>query len=61
MVDEEESSWIFSLGEQEVESCFDEKEDEAKDGLLRLFYDEEGFLWISLENSFKCGFVKVVG
>ena len=37
---------ILSLEEQHVKSPFDEKENEAKDGLLCLFDDEEGFLWI---------------
>ena len=40
----ERSLSILSLGEQEVESSFDEKEDEAKDGVLLLFEAEEGFL-----------------
>ena len=41
--DEERSLSILSLGEQQVKSFFDEKEDEVKDGLLCLFDDEEGF------------------
>ena len=55
--DDEESLWILSLGEQKVNSSFDEKEDETKDGLLRLFYDEEGLLRIlSLEVPFELHF-----
>ena len=56
MPDDEESLWMLSLGEKEVDSSFDEKEDEAKDGLLHLFNDEEGFLWISLEIIFEMCF-----
>ena len=43
---------MFSTGQQEVKSSFDEKEDETKDGLLCIFDYEEGFLRIfSLEAS----------
>ena len=51
--DKERSLSILSLGKREVKSSFDEKEDEAKDGLLRLFDDEKGFLWSLLETSFE--------
>ena len=51
----------MSLGEQEVKPSFDEKEDETKDGLLRLFDAEEGFLLIfPLETSFEMRFAKVM-
>ena len=35
-VKEEESLWVMSLGEQEVKSSFDEKEDDMKDGSVSL-------------------------
>ena len=55
--DKERSLSILSLGEQEVKSSFDKKEDETKYGLLRLFDAEEGFMWIlSLETSFEMYF-----
>ena len=53
----ERSMSILSLGEKEVKSSFDEKEDEAKDVLLYLFGKEEGFLWmLPLEASFEMNF-----
>ena len=49
--------WILSLGEKEIKSSFDEKEDETKDGLFCFFDDEEGFLWIlSLETFWQLNF-----
>ena len=33
-VGEKRSPWVLPLGEQEVQSCFHEKEDEMKDGIL---------------------------